>query len=165
MIKVLIVHGPNLQLLGKRRPDLYGATNLLQLNQQLRQHATKLGAMVNLVQSNHEGELVDVIGRAKGVYDAMVINPAAYTHTSIAIRDAIEAAAVPTVEVHLSNLHARESFRQHSVIAPVCRGQVLGFGPLSYQLGLEAAVALASGGRTEPAPAPRTKQAKRKHKG
>ena len=96
------------------------------------------------MQSNHEGDIVERIGTAKGRYDAIVINPAAYTHTSVAIRDAIEACGVPTVEVHLSNIYAREPFRQHSLIAPVCRGQVCGFGPSSYRLGLEAALALGS---------------------
>ena len=142
MKKILVIHGPNLQLLGTRRPDVYGTADLAAINRALKRAAAKRGAAVEAVQSNHEGELVDLIGRAKGRYAAIVINPAAYTHTSVAIRDAIEASGVPTVEVHLSNIYAREPFRQHSLIAPVCAGQVSGFGAASYRLGLEAAMEL-----------------------
>ncbi len=140
--RVLVIHGPNLQLLGRRRPDLYGTADLRSIDRELRRAAAARKATVTIVQSNHEGEIVERIGRAKGRYDALVINPAAYTHTSVAIRDAIEAAGIPAVEVHLSNIYARETFRQHSLIAPVCRGQVSGFGPASYRLGLEAALTL-----------------------
>jgi len=142
MLKILVIHGPNLQLLGERQPEVYGTTDLQAINRDLKAIAAKRGARLEIVQSNHEGEIVETIGKAKRRYDALVINPAAYTHTSIAIRDAIEASAVPTVEVHLSNIYAREAFRQTSVISPVCRGQVCGFGPVSYRLGLEAALAL-----------------------
>lgn len=143
-MKILIIHGPNLQLLGRRQPAIYGTADLAHINRDLQRLAKARGASVTTVQSNHEGDIVERIGTAKGHYDAIVINPAAYTHTSVAIRDAIEACEVPTVEVHLSNIYAREPFRQHSLIAPVCRGQVCGFGPSSYQLGLEAALALGS---------------------
>ena len=143
-MKILLIHGPNLQLLGRRQPTIYGTANLASINRELTRIAKSRKASLTTVQSNHEGQIVDLIGRAKGRYDAIVINPAAYTHTSVAIRDAIEAAGVPAVEVHLSNIYAREPFRQHSLIAPVCQGQVSGFGPLSYELGLEAALALAA---------------------
>ena len=142
MMKILVIHGPNLQLLGSRQPAIYGTADLAAINRDLKQLAAKRGASLTIVQSNHEGEIAELIGRAKTRYDALVINPAAYTHTSVAIRDAIEAAGIPAVEVHLSNIYAREPFRHQSLIAPVCRGQVSGFGPSSYRLGLEAALAL-----------------------
>ena len=144
-MKVLVIHGPNLQLLGKRRPSIYGTADLASINRDLKRLATQRKVTLTIVQSNHEGEIVGLIGSSKGRYDALVINPAAYTHTSVAIRDAIEAAEIPAVEVHLSNIYGREVFRQHSLIVPVCQGQVCGFGPLSYRLGLEAALVL--GGR------------------
>jgi len=161
MKNILIIHGPNLQLLGSRRPDIYGTANLESINQDLRKLAAARGAILTIVQSNHEGQIVELIGKGKGRYDALVINPAAYTHTSVAIRDAIEGARIPAIEVHLSNVYAREAFRQHSMIAPVCRGQVTGFGALSYRLGLEAALALQPD--SEPVltrPAPRSKARK-----
>ena len=145
VMKVLVIHGPNLQLLGKRQPSIYGTANLATIDRELKRVAKQRGATLTIVQSNHEGEIVELIGSSKARYDALLINPAAYTHTSVAIRDAIEASGLPAIEVHLSNIYAREPFRQHSVIAPVCRGQVCGFGPLSYRLGLEAALTL--GGR------------------
>ena len=143
-IRILVIHGPNLHLLGSRQPQIYGRQALAGINRQLQQDAKRLGASLKIVQSNHEGEIVDLIGRAKAQYDALVINPAAYTHTSVAIRDAIEASDLPAVEVHLSNIYAREPFRQHSLIAPVCRGQVSGFGSTSYRLALQAAVDIAA---------------------
>ena len=143
-MRILVVHGPNLQLLGSRQPAVYGKADLPTINRSLQRLAKARKVSLTILQSNHEGELVERIGSAKGRFDALLINPAAYTHTSVAIRDAIEAAGIPTVEVHLSNIYAREPFRQHSVMAPVCRGQICGFGPLSYELGFEAAVALAS---------------------
>ena len=133
-MKILLIHGPNLQ----------GTADLASINRELARIAKSRKASLTILQSNHEGDIVDVIGQAKGRYDAIVINPAAYTHTSVAIRDAIEAAGVPAVEVHLSNIYAREPFRHQSLIAPVCRGQVCGFGPASYRLGLDAAFALAA---------------------
>ena len=142
--RILVIHGPNLQLLGTRQPKVYGKQDLAQINRQLQQLATQRNVRLEIVQSNHEGAIVEVIGRAKGTYGALLINPAAYTHTSVAIRDAIEACGVPTVEVHLSNIYAREPFRHESLIAPVCQGQISGFGPTSYRLGLEAAITLAS---------------------
>ena len=137
-MKVLVIHGPNLQLLGQREPSIYGTANLASINKDLQSVAKRRGASLTIVQSNHEGELVERIGSAKGRFDALLINPAAYTHTSVAIRDAIEASGLPAVEVHLSNIYAREPFRHQSLIAPVCRGQVSGFGAASYRLGLEA---------------------------
>lgn len=142
-IAILIIHGPNLQLLGTRQPKIYGRVNLAQINRQLRQQAARSGAQVTIVQSNHEGAIAELIGGSKRSHQALVINPAAYTHTSVAIRDAIEAAGIPAVEVHLSNIAARESFRQRSLIAPVCRGQISGLGAASYRLGLDAAIELA----------------------
>jgi 3-dehydroquinate dehydratase-2 len=137
-IRILVIHGPNLQLLGDRKPSIYGNADLAAINRKLRSLAAARSALLTIVQSNHEGEIVELIGKAKGRYKGILINPAAYTHTSVAIRDAIEAAEIPTVEVHLSNIYAREPFRQKSLIAPVCQGQVSGFGSLSYRLGLEA---------------------------
>lgn len=141
-MKILVIHGPNLQLLGKRDPSIYGTTDLVAIDRELKAIASKRKATVDIMQSNHEGEIVERIGAASNTYDAIVINPAAYTHTSVAIRDAIEAAGVPTIEVHLSNIYAREAFRQHSLVAPVCKGQICGFGSTSYRLGLEAALEL-----------------------
>ncbi len=142
MKKILVIHGPNLNLLGTREKDVYGTTTLEEINRLLKKAA---GPKVSLtcVQSNHEGEIVDLIGSAKkSKFAAIVINPAAYTHTSVAIRDAVAAVSIPTVEVHLSNIHAREEFRHKSLIAPVAKGQICGFGVNSYLLGLEAAKAL-----------------------
>jgi len=141
-MRLLVIHGPNLQLLGRRQPEIYGTADLREINRQLQREARTRGVTLTIVQSDHEGRIVELIGRAKGRYDALVINPAAYTHTSVAIRDAIEASGTPTVEVHLSNIAAREAFRQRSLIAPVCRGQISGFGSASYRLGLEAAIGL-----------------------
>lgn len=138
MIKLLVIHGPNLQWLGTRNPDVYGSKDLDSINQEIAGYASKQGVDVSIVQSNHEGEIADMIGKARKEFAGIVINPAAYTHTSVAIRDAVEAIGLPTVEVHLSNIYARESFRQHSLIAPVCIGQISGFGANSYQLGLQA---------------------------
>jgi len=141
-MKILIIHGPNLNLLGTRESDIYGTKTLKEINAALKELASELGAQVVIKQSNHEGEIVDLIQKA-GAYNALVINPAAYTHTSIAIRDAIAAVDIPAVEVHLSNIHKREEFRQKSLIAPVASGQISGFGPEAYLLGLRAAVAIA----------------------
>ena len=142
MKKVLVIHGPNLQLLGQRAPSIYGTADLTAINRDLKAVAAKHKVRLDIVQSNHEGEIVDRIGKAKRTHDALLINPAAYTHTSVAIRDAIEAAGLLAVEVHLSNIYAREPFRHQSLIAPVCKGQVSGFGPTSYRLGLEAVATL-----------------------
>jgi 3-dehydroquinate dehydratase-2 len=139
-MKILVIHGPNLDLLGKREPQIYGGASLKQINRRIRDHAKSLGVTVSSFQSNHEGEIVDEIGRAAGKCEGIIINPAAFTHTSVAIRDAIAASGIPTVEVHLSNVHAREEFRRHSMTAPVCKGVIAGFGALGYLLALDALV-------------------------
>jgi 3-dehydroquinate dehydratase-2 len=144
MKKILVIHGPNLNLLGEREVSLYGKTTLREINKELETMARKAKVGLKAVQSNHEGEIVELIGKSKGKFDAIVINPAAYTHTSVAIRDAISATSVPCVEVHLSNIYQREEFRHNSLIAPVARGQICGFGIASYLLGLEAAIAIVS---------------------
>ena len=143
MRKILVIHGPNLNLLGKREVDVYGTVTIDEINRDLKRIAQAKKVSLVIVQSNHEGEIVDLIGKAKGKFNAILINPAAYTHTSVAIRDAISAVSVPAVEVHLSNIYSREEFRHTSLIAPVAKGQVCGFGKMSYSLGLEAAIALA----------------------
>lgn len=140
MIRILVIHGPNLQLLGKREQNIYGKVTIKQINDKLKSLAKQKRVRLKIFQSNHEGEIVEIIGNSKGKFDAILINPAAYTHTSIAIRDAISAVEIPVVEVHLSNIHSREEFRRISLIAPVSRGQICGFGLDSYLLGLEAAI-------------------------
>lgn len=149
-MRILFLNGPNLNLLGRRETKIYGRTTLAEIKKRVLRRARALRVIVDFCQSNHEGELVDLIGSASGRYSAIVINPAAYTHTSVALRDAIAAAGLPTVEIHLSNIHAREDFRRRSLTAPVCAGQICGFGPLSYLLGLEAAAALAKSARKRP---------------
>ncbi|RZM74998.1 type II 3-dehydroquinate dehydratase [Leptolyngbya iicbica] len=139
-LKILVLHGPNLNFLGKREPGIYGLKTLEDINSLLQSLASELGVELSIEQSNHEGALVDLIQSTFGVFDGLLINPAAYTHTSVAIRDAIAAVAIPTVEVHLSNIHQREAFRHHSYIAPVAIGQISGFGAESYCLGLQALV-------------------------
>jgi 3-dehydroquinate dehydratase-2 len=139
-MKILFLNGPNLNLLGQREPEIYGHTTLADIEAKVRERAAELKVQIEFRQSNLEGELVNWIQQAKGQFDVIVINAAAYTHTSIALRDAIAAGGVPTIEIHLSNVHAREEFRHKSLIAPVCRGQITGFGQKSYILGLEAAV-------------------------
>ena len=139
-IRVAVLHGPNLNLLGTRAPDLYGSTTLAEIEAELGRRATARGAELRSAQSNFEGEMVALIQLAQDWADAIVINPGAYTHTSVAIRDAIEAVGLPTVEVHLSNLHAREEFRTRSITAARCIGQISGFGAQSYYLGLDAAL-------------------------
>jgi 3-dehydroquinate dehydratase-2 len=147
-IRVLVIHGPNLNLLGRRDPALYGSLTLAQIDDELRRRGRAAGAEVDTVQSNGEGEIVTLIQNAAGRYDAIVINPAGYTHTSVAIRDALEACGVPAVEVHLSNIHAREAFRHTSLTAARCVGQIAGFGARSYYLGLDAALAVVEGLRS-----------------
>lgn len=135
-MKILVVNGPNLKLLGKREPSIYGRETLDVIMQRLRDFAVSAGADVTAFQSDCEGELVAAIGAARGAYDGILINPAAYTHTSVAVRDALSACGVPAVEVHLSNTHKREPFRHESLTAPVCVGQVMGFGGAGYILAL-----------------------------
>ena len=139
-MKLLVLNGPNLNLLGQREPEVYGRTTLAEVETTVRQHAQTRQASVDFLQSNHEGALIDAIHQARGRYDAILLNAGALTHTSIAIRDAIAGTGIPTIEVHLSNIHARESFRHESKIAAVCKGQICGFGPHSYVLAVDAAV-------------------------
>ena len=146
--RVLVLHGPNLNLLGTRERTVYGRTTLARLDLLIRRHATGRGAEAVCRQSNHEGQLIDWIQRAAGEgFGAIVINPGALTHYSLALRDAVSAVSVPVVEVHLSNIHGREEFRRHSVIAAAARGQISGFGPASYLLGVDAALQSAAAGR------------------
>ncbi|MBC5796684.1 type II 3-dehydroquinate dehydratase [Sphaerospermopsis sp. LEGE 00249] len=139
-LSILVLHGPNLNLLGQREPDIYGSLTLEEINRLLAAEAIKLEAKVAPLQSNHEGVLLDAIHGALGQHQGIVINAGAYTHTSVALRDAIAAVNLPTVEVHLSNIYRREDFRHHSYIAPVVIGQISGFGVQSYLLGLQALV-------------------------
>jgi 3-dehydroquinate dehydratase II len=141
-MNILVLHGPNLNLLGTREPKTYGSTTLAEIDDLLRHRAMRMGVQIDCRQSNVEGELVTWVQQASGRHNFIILNAAAYTHTSIALRDAIAGVNVPTIEVHLSNIHAREEFRHHSLIAPVCRGIIAGFGANSYILALEAAVNL-----------------------
>lgn len=141
-LKILILHGPNLNLLGEREKDVYGTLTLDEINAQLKAEAKVLGVDVDFFQSNSEGDLVNRLQEARKNFDGIVMNPAAFTHTSIALRDAVAALSIPVVEVHLSNIYKREEFRHHSMIAPVALGQVSGFGAHSYILGLRALVSV-----------------------
>ncbi len=143
--RILVIHGPNLNLLGSRDPSLYGRATLAEIDERLRERARGRGAEVDAVQSNLEGEIVTLVQQAAGRYQAIVINPGGYAHTSVAIRDALEACGVPAVEVHVSNLYAREPFRHTSLTAARCIGVISGFGPRSYELGLDAALAHVEG--------------------
>ena len=140
MAKVMVIHGPNLNMLGKRETGVYGSATLDEINNAVRLLAKELDADVSFFQSNSEGKLIDMIHEAAGAYDAIIINPGGYTHSSIAIRDAVAAVNIPTVEVHMSNIYSREEFRHHSYISQVAAGQISGFGVNSYLLGLRAAV-------------------------
>lgn len=137
--KLLVINGPNLNLLGTREKDVYGSITLAEIASMMNKEAELLGMDLDFIQSNHEGEIIDRIHSARGCYDVLIINPGAYTHYSIAIRDALKAVEIPAIEVHLSNIHAREEFRSKSVIAPVCVGQISGFGGNSYLMALKAA--------------------------
>jgi 3-dehydroquinate dehydratase-2 len=140
MRKILILHGPNLNLLGQREPDVYGHLALEDINQKLVKAGDELGVNVETFQSNSEGELVDALQKAGSEKDGVVFNPGGYTHTSVALRDAVAAISIPVVEVHISNVFAREEFRHHSIIAPACLGKITGFGWQSYLLGIHALV-------------------------
>ena len=142
---VLILHGPNLNLLGKREPEVYGRLTLEEINRRLAEAGAELEVETRALQSNHEGALIDALQDAAGWAVGVVFNPGAYTHTSVALRDTIAAIAIPVVEVHLSNVYAREEFRHKSLLAPVCAGKITGFGWRSYHLGLQAVVAAALG--------------------
>ena len=138
-VRIVVIHGPNLNLLGLREPEIYGGDSMTEINRRMEELARQEGLELRITQSNAEGAILDAIHGALGWADAIVINPAAYTHTSVAIRDAVQAVRLPTVEVHLSNLSSREEFRHTSLISPVCVGQISGFGKDSYVLGLMAA--------------------------
>ena len=137
MTKILVVNGPNLNMLGTREPEVYGKTTLKDIENEMKIVAAKNNIDIEFFQSNHEGDIVDKICSAKGVFNGIIINPAAYTHTSVAIRDAVAAVDIPTIEVHISNVYSREDFRHTSLIAPVCLGQIAGLGTKGYILALE----------------------------
>ena len=140
MNSILVIHGPNLNLLGTREPEIYGSMTMQNINDDLQKQADEAGVKIDFFQSNHEGEIIDMLHNARGRYDYIILNAGAYTHYSIAIRDALAAIEIPTIEVHISNIHQREEFRHHSVIAPVVVGQICGFGLESYKAALYVAV-------------------------
>jgi 3-dehydroquinate dehydratase II len=166
VVKIQVLHGPNLNLLGRREPEHYGSSTLAEIDAELVRRGAARGAEVRCAQTNLEGELVDAIQRARGWADAIVINPGSYSHTSIAIRDAIDAVGIPTIEVHLSNIYAREAFRQQSLTAARCVGVISGFRAQSYYLGLDAALAhVESSGRSHGKAARTTKTRNRARRG
>ena len=148
--KILVIHGPNLNMLGKREPEVYGAATLEQLHAELAAQAASLAVVLEIRQTNHEGVMVDMIQAADGAFDCIIINPAAFTHYSISVRDALAAISTPAIEVHLSNIYRREEFRHHSVTAPVTVGQIAGFGPQGYILALHAALGIIGRGGSNP---------------
>ncbi|MAT76826.1 type II 3-dehydroquinate dehydratase [Candidatus Poribacteria bacterium] len=139
-MNILLIHGPNLHLLGQRQPEIYGSQTLADIDQHLMEVATQRNVNLKIFQSNHEGEIVTTIGQHIDWADGILINPAAYTHTSVAIRDALATIGLPVIELHLSNVHGRESFRHHSYIAPIAMGTIAGFGAFSYDLAIEAMI-------------------------
>lgn len=139
MKKILVIHGPNLNMLGVREPEIYGDVTLKEINEKIKMLAGEIGVEVTIKQSNHEGEIIETIHGAIGNYGAILINPAGYTHTSVALRDAVASVGIPTIEIHITNIHKREDFRHRSLLAPVSVGQISGFGINSYLLGLRAA--------------------------
>jgi 3-dehydroquinate dehydratase-2 len=146
-MRVLFLNGPNLNLLGRREPEVYGRVTLADIEKEVRQRAATLNVQVEFRQSNGEGELITWVQEAKASFDVLVLNGAGLTHTSVALRDAVAAAGIPTIEVHLSNIHAREEFRHRSLLAPVCVGQISGFGAKSYVLALDASVIFNAGSK------------------
>jgi 3-dehydroquinate dehydratase II len=152
--RVLVVHGPNLNLLGTREPHLYGTTTLAEINDELESRGAELGLAVETFQSNHEGLLIDRIQQAKGVAAGLILNAGGLTHTSVSLRDTVAAVGIPTIEVHLSNLYAREDFRHRSFLAPVCVGQIAGLGAIGYLLALDALARIVSGREIPAAPGP-----------
>lgn len=140
MNNILVIHGPNLNLLGTREPEIYGSMTMQDINEDLQKQAEEADVNIDFFQSNHEGEIIDKLHDARGRYDYIILNAGAYTHYSIAIRDALAAIEIPTIEVHISNIHQREEFRHHSVIAPVVVGQICGFGLDSYKAALYVAI-------------------------
>lgn len=142
MKRILVIHGPNLNVLGRREKEVYGTTTLDEINERIKGLAKELGVELTIKQSNHEGEIVEMIQQASGSFEAIIINPASYTHTSVALRDAISSIEIPTIEVHLTNIYKREEFRHRSLLAPVSVGQISGFGVNSYLLGLRAAISI-----------------------
>jgi len=164
VVKVLVLHGPNLNLLGEREPSVYGAMTLAEIDRRLQALARAEGASVDTFQSNHEGAIIDRLHASRGRYDAIVINPGALTHYSFALRDAIASISLPVIEVHLSNVHARDAFRHTSVVSPVVKGQIAGFGVHSYLLGLRAALALVAQGESAQQPARRAPRAARRRR-
>ncbi len=139
MKKILVIHGPNLNMLGMREPEIYGDVTLKEINEKIKGLAGEIGVEVTIKQSNHEGEIIEIIQGAIGNYGVILINPAGYTHTSVALRDAVASVGIPTIEIHITNIHKREDFRHRSLLAPVAVGQISGFGINSYLLGLRAA--------------------------
>jgi 3-dehydroquinate dehydratase-2 len=139
MKKILVIHGPNLNMLGMREPEIYGDVTLKEINEKIKGLAVEIGVEVTIKQSNHEGEIIEIIQGAIGNYGVILINPAGYTHTSVALRDAVASVGIPTIEIHITNIHKREDFRHRSLLSPVAVGQISGFGINSYLLGLRAA--------------------------